>query len=132
TNGGAATTMYVGLGGTYNGNVGIGTTTPGAKFHDAGNSLFGDLMRIQGGATVPSGTSGIGLEMWSDAGTAYLQSFNRTTTAYSLMSFYGSNFGFMTGNLGVGTTGPGTAIDVSRTSADAFIRAQTTTSGNAG
>jgi len=31
TNAGAATNMYVGLGGTYNGRVGIGTTTPGAK-----------------------------------------------------------------------------------------------------
>jgi hypothetical protein len=40
TNGGNATTMFVGLGGTYNGNVGIGTASPHSKLAVVGLPVY--------------------------------------------------------------------------------------------
>jgi hypothetical protein len=40
TNGGNATTMFVGLGGTYNGNVGVGTATPHSKLAVVGLPVY--------------------------------------------------------------------------------------------
>ena len=73
-------------------NVGIGTTSPDAKLEisDATN----DNLRI--------GTRGGNMNLFSvtDAG------------AGSPLAFEGSQFNFITGNVGIGTTAPGTKLDV--------------------
>jgi len=40
TNAGANTVMYIGLGGSYNGNIGLGTLTPSAQLHTTGTARF--------------------------------------------------------------------------------------------
>ena len=76
-------------------NVGIGTTSPDAKLEisDATN----DNLRI--------GTRGGNMNLFSvtDAG------------AGSPLAFEGSQFNFITGNVGIGTTAPGAKLDVSQT-----------------
>jgi hypothetical protein len=83
-------------------NVGVGTATPGAKLDVNGNSLFRDLLRVQGSVTVPSGATGIGGELFAQGGNVYLQGFNRTTAGYAPLHFTGSGFAFLTGNVAVG------------------------------
>ncbi len=50
TNAGGATTMYIGLGGTYNGRVGIGTSGPGANLQVYGTGGSGVPLLLQNSA----------------------------------------------------------------------------------
>jgi hypothetical protein len=103
-------TLYVpggAVGNIAGSSVGIGTNVPGAKLEVNGNSVFQDLVRFQGGTNVPASASGIGGELFTASGNVYLQGFNRSSSTYAPLHFYGSGFAFVNGNVGMGTTNPG-------------------------
>lgn len=93
TNAGANTTMYVGLGGSYNGNVGIGTTTPGAALDLEGNryaifgpnSTWGATLRVGGNGNVDNNASvaatngNLHLDAASGAFATYLNYYRGTS-----------------------------------------------------
>ncbi|MFZ0747771.1 MAG: hypothetical protein WAM70_00320, partial [Pyrinomonadaceae bacterium] len=90
-----------------NGNVGIGTVTPGAKFEVDGSGL----MRVtEGSRIVP--TTGVGLELSADSGGSYVGAYNRSTSAYRRLYFYGSPYVFEAGNMGIGTASPGSLLQI--------------------
>ena len=92
----------------YNGgNVGIGTATPGAKFEVDGSGV---LRVTEGSRIVP--TSGVGLELSADSTGSYVGAYNRSTSAYRRLYFYGSPYVFEGGNVGIGTTDPQYKLDV--------------------
>ncbi len=75
TNTGAATTMYVGLGGLYNGNVGIGTNTPSTK------------LEVNGQVKITGGSPGFGKVLTSDAsGLATWQPLGGVATSGTITS----------------------------------------------
>jgi len=92
TNAGAATTLYVGLGGTYNGRVGIGTTTPGYSLHVPSGYIGTDYINTTDNS-VGSGVTGVMVK----AGDNY----HRTATAAALATFLG-NYGNWIPNNGIG------------------------------
>ncbi|MBP9751282.1 MAG: hypothetical protein KBD19_00285 [Candidatus Moranbacteria bacterium] len=103
------------------GNVGIGTTSPGAKLDVSGNfQLSGDLVM-----------TGVASKIWGDTDFSYLQLYNafgqgetqignghtnggiRFFTAPTIAKTYVEAMRITpTGNVGIGTTNPGTALDV--------------------
>jgi hypothetical protein len=57
------------------------------------------------GASSPSGATGIGLEIFITAGSSFLQSFNRTGSAYAPMTFAASSYTFSSsGDVFIGTS----------------------------
>jgi len=92
TNTGAATTMYVGLGGTYNGKVGIGTTTPGFSLHVPSGYIGTDYINTTDNS-IGSGVTGVMVK----AGDNY----HRTATSAALATFLG-NYGNWIPNNGIG------------------------------
>jgi len=82
-------------------NVGIGTTTPLTRLHVAAGDIF------LGDAT---GTNGFVLHSRHGGGYDYLQITSRTAGSYE----WGKGITFVrsTGNVGIGTTSPGTKLDV--------------------
>jgi len=78
TNAGGTTTMYVGLGGTYNGKVGIGTTTPSFSLHVPSGYIGTDYINTTDNV-VGSGVTGIMVK----AGDNY----HRTASAAAIAAF---------------------------------------------
>jgi len=89
------------------GNVGIGTPTPGAKLEVDGSGL---LRVTEGTRTAP--TSGVGLELSADSSGSYVGAYNRSTSSYRRLYFYGSPYVFEGGNVGIGITNPQKKLDV--------------------
>ena len=117
--------MYVGTSGTYNGNVGIGTTTPSQKLTVEGN--------------IELGTGGY---IYGDTTTSYLRLNNAVGSLLGYSNAYiglGPSFVYnvggsekfrissATGNVGIGTTSPGELLHLEST--EPLIRLDDTNSG---
>ncbi|MCL4399791.1 hypothetical protein M1506_00750, partial [Patescibacteria group bacterium] len=89
---------------SYNGNVGIGTTSPGAKLTVAGAGQF---------TSFSNPSSGLGVEIGHDGVEGILQSYNRTSPGWSPLWINGSNVILQNssgGKVGIGTTNPVTEL----------------------
>jgi hypothetical protein len=88
------------------GNVGIGTASPGAKLDVAG------FFRSTSNSPIP--TSGTGIEVFFQPSPelGYINVLNRSTMIFKPLLLNASQFGFMNGNVGIGTTNPGAKLDV--------------------
>jgi len=75
------------------GNVGIGTTTPVALLH----------VRADANQNLIVNNNGNG----GDTGATSISSINDANNAYVPLAFNASRYNFLSGNVGIGTTGPG-------------------------
>ena len=113
------------------GNVGVATSSPASKL-----DVFGTVRSIT--QSVPS--SGSGVELFYNAGTGYVLSYDRTGSAYLPAIIGGSTLNLQTGgtsriyadasgNVGIGTSSPSNKLEVfgNSTSVTQVIRNQSTT-----
>ncbi|MCW3127286.1 MAG: hypothetical protein JWO03_2944 [Bacteroidetes bacterium] len=108
SNAGATTTMYVGLGGTYNGNVGIGTTTPAAGlqlFQDkyslyGPNSTWSSYLRVGGNGNVDNNASVV-----TTNGNLHLDASSVGPGTAMYLNFYKGTGGINFGNGATGVIG---------------------------
>jgi hypothetical protein len=106
TNAGGVTTMYVGLGGTYNGRVGIGTTTPnsalqlqGDNFSTFGpNSTWGATLRVGGNGNVDNNAS-----VAATNGNLHIDAASGAFATY--LNYYRGTSGIVFGNGASGSIG---------------------------
>ncbi|MDD3263022.1 MAG: tail fiber domain-containing protein [Candidatus Absconditabacteria bacterium] len=100
-----------------NGNIGIGTTTPGEKMHIAGDVKIDGAGGTIGGATIANGSLLIGNTLGIDDNELYFSttSYIGTIGNFPLHIRTNSNtrlFLSSNGNIGIGTTDPTTKLDV--------------------
>ena len=89
------------------GNVGVGTTAPGAPLHVNGISLFGaSTSRISLGGGMPVGEKGLWMMFDGTNNYGQIQS-ERQGVGYSPLILNANG-----GNVGIGTTAPATALQV--------------------
>jgi hypothetical protein len=96
---------------TYNGNVGIGTTSPSAKL-----DVFGDAQFTSNTNTTLSVNSNGGVALINLTNSAGTQSIYGGVGGSNVMDFY-TNSAFKmrldaSGNLGIGTTSPGAKLEI--------------------
>lgn len=107
TNNGAATTMYVGLGGTYNGSVGIGTSTPAYRLDVTGSiGLNHNNIHFQpsGGSVATDGSYGIYWHNGAGSTPSAAYGIYRTPGAWTANTYQQLRMQFDTGiELGPGT-----------------------------
>jgi len=111
---------------TGGGNVGIGTTSPGVKL-DVNGSI-----RVTS-RTTP--TSGKGLEMfyYSQSDLFYLEAYDYTNSLYKAIRYAALSHQFLIGNVGIGTTSPGSSLHIEKAGDQASsVKGITLSSGASG
>jgi hypothetical protein len=92
------------------GNVGIGTTSPGARLTIVSTGTGSEGLRVDG--------SGGGFALVTNGGTSYKTSMRNTTIGSGYISNTPPTDGLLVeGNVGIGTASPGRKLDVNGTSA---------------
>ncbi|MFA5172781.1 MAG: tail fiber domain-containing protein [Candidatus Paceibacterota bacterium] len=105
--------LFVGSGATYNGNVGIGTTAPTGKLHVVGSSGVPHPTTPANSGVLKVGTdAGVHIQMgYVDGSRAWIQNYGGLPLYINEL---GNNVILNSGggNVGIGTTGPVTKLDV--------------------
>jgi len=108
-----------------NGNVGIGTTSPGALLAVNGDSFFASKITIKGSAAGSLGNSS-GLQLYQDTSTdtSYLYNFYAGAMVFGTNNVERMRI-LSGGNVGIGTTSPAFLLDVSGSSRHGFTSTNT-------
>ncbi len=120
------------------GNVGIGTTSPGAKLEVNGQVNALSSLFVRG--DVVTWPAGKGLEMWYATSNtrSQIQSYDRTGGAWENLAISakgialennGGNTTITGGNVGIGTTSPAVKLHLYNSTGDTGLRIETATNG---
>ena len=110
------------------GNLGIGTSSPGVKLDVNGSGIMARVGGASGNNLLQSYTGSIGAGIWSGGQTRFYTtgamtfSVNGTLTTSFPTGYTDAMTLDSSGNLGIGTSSPATALQVQRSSANAAFR----------